>query len=295
MSKTEPPFRKEDIARAFSLAASTYDKAAFVQKEVGQRLLERLSMIKSEPKVILDVGAGTGSLTKGLQAQFPKSTIIGLDIASGMVEYAKTHTKRSFWKHQPHYVCGDMESLPFANQSFDLVFSNFSLQWSLSLEQSFQEFKRILKPDGALLFSTLGPLTLHELKQSWATVDNKPHVNEFMDMHDVGDLLLNTDLSNPVIDMEMITITYANIKQLLQDLKNTGARNAHRLRNPGLTSRQALAKLHLAYEQFKQGHQFPATFEVIYGYALKKQSALFRAKDGIVHIPGDKIPTLISV
>lgn len=292
MNKTEPPFRKEDVARAFSLAAPTYDKAAFVQKEVGHRLLERLSLLKIQPRIILDVGAGTGSLTKALQAQYPKSTVIGLDIANGMVEYAKSNTKKHLWKQQPRYLCGDMEALPFAANRFDLIFSNFTLQWSLSLEQSFQEFKRILKPEGALFFSTLGPLTLHELKQSWAQVDNKSHVNEFMDMHDVGDLLLNTDLYNPVIDMEMITITYNNVSQLLQDLKNTGARNSNRLRNQGLTAKQALAKLHSAYERFKLNGVYPATFEVIYGYALKKQAAVFRAKDGVVRIPGDKIPTL---
>lgn len=289
-----PDVRKSDIARSFSLAAEDYDRHAFIQKEIGARLLERLSLIKIPPKTILDVGAGTGFLTRQLQQTFPQSRIIGLDLAQGMTCYAQRKQSWRLWQNQPQYICGDMEMLPFASSSFDLIFSNFTLQWSFALNQVFAEFKRILKPNGLLFFSTVGPKTLYELRQSWATADSFTHVNSFLDLHDIGDLLLNTHFSSPVMDMEMLTIHYQHVKQLLADLKATGARNMNLTRAKGLTSKSQLEQMTAAYQTFKQPDGLlPATFEVIYGHAWQPHTALYRqGQDGMIRIPGDKIPIL---
>ncbi|MBN9289428.1 MAG: malonyl-[acyl-carrier protein] O-methyltransferase BioC [Gammaproteobacteria bacterium 39-13] len=287
-----PPVNKIDIARSFSMAAKTYDQSAFIQKEIGQRLIDRLDLIKAPPQTILDVGAGTGFLTRQLQQKFPQSKIIGLDLAQGMMQFAKSKQPWQLWKNKPFYVCGDMEQLPFANQSFDLIFSNFTLQWSFALEKTFLELKRVLKPNGFLFFSTLGPQTLIELRQSWT--DSITHVNEFTDMHDIGDALLKTRLNDPVMDMEMITVTYSHVKQLLRDLKATGARNMNLTRAKGLTAKNHFEKMFQAYEAFKRpDNLYPATFEVIYGHAWRAISHLHREEDdGIVRIPADKIPRL---
>jgi len=287
---------KADIARSFSLAAGTYDKHAFVQQEIANRLLERLDYLKKKPRLILDVGAGTGQHTRALQQKFPESTVIGIDIAQGMAQFAKSKQSWQFWKNAPQYLCADAESLPFGKNSVDLIFSNFTLQWCADLELVFTEFKRIVKPNGMIFFSTLGPNTLHELKTSFATVDNNSHVNEFVDMHDIGDYLLNCHFGDPVIDMEMITIHYPNVKSLLIDLKGTGAHNMSPLRLKGCLSKQQYLRMVAAYETLKQQNGLiPASYEVVYGHAWQQQPSHLYPEDseGVVRIPADKIPRLV--
>jgi len=288
---------KADVARSFSCAAKTYDKHAFVQQEIGQRLLERLNYLKEPPRTILDVGAGTGSLTRCLQRKFPESLVLGVDIAKGMTYFAKSQQPWQFWRNNPHYFCADAEQLPFQKSSIDLIFSNFTLQWCFDLQRTFAEFKRVLKPGGMIFFSTLGPKTLFELRQSFAVVDDKTHVNEFIDMHDIGDHLLNCQFADPVIDMEMITIHYPDVKSLLKDLKGTGAHNVNINRPAGcLSSRQYFHMLE-TYDTFKLANGcIPASYEVIYGHAWQQAlSHLYsQDKDGMIKIPGDKIPRLVK-
>lgn len=293
---TAPLIKKSAIAHSFSLAAKTYDQFALLQHEIGQRLLERLDLLSKPPERILDVGAGTGFLTRKLQQKFPRSQLVGLDLAFGMMEYAKRKQPWELWRHKPTYVCADLEQLPLSKQSIDLVFSNFTLQWCFNLPQAFAEFKRILKPQGILLFSTLGPQTLFELRESWARVDPSIHVNAFMDMHHLGDMLLKNGFGQPVVDMEMITMTYDSVKQLLHDLKATGAHNMNDERFKGCTPKGHLAKMLQAYEAFKdQTGAYPATFEVIYGYAIQQEKTTYAAnEEGIIRIPADKIPILSS-
>lgn len=286
---------KGDIARSFSMAAKTYDQHAFLQQEIGNRLLGRLDLIKEKPQTILDVGAGTGFLTRALQLKLPNSQVFGIDIALGMTHFAKSKQSWHFWKNNPHYLCADAENLPFANASMDLIFSNFTLQWCTDINRVFAEFKRILKPDGMIFFSTLGPQTLYELKKSFAAADNKTHVNEFIDMHDIGDSLLNARFGDPVIDMEMITISYANVKMLLQDLKGTGAHNLNQQRPAGCLPKQHYLRMLEAYDSYKLPNgRFPASYEIIYGHAFLQQPSHLYAEDpeGVVRIPADKIPRL---
>lgn len=291
---SQPFANKKDIARSFSAAACTYDNAAFVQKEIGKRLLERLDIIKQTPTRILDVGAGTGYITRLIQQKFPKSHLVGLDLAQGMTDYAKGKQPWHLWKHKPFYVCGDTEILPFANHSFDLIYSNFTLQWCFNLNQVFQEFKRVLKPNGMLFFTTLGPQTLFELRQSWRKASQDTHVNDFTDMHDIGDILLNTHFDDPVMDMEIITATYPHVKQILSDLKATGARNMNSSRAKGLRGKKTFKQMIKAYDDFKlQDGSYPVTYEVLYGHAWLKEKVVYKQDaDGVVRIPGNKIPLL---
>ncbi len=292
MQENHTFIKKSDIARSFSAAAASYDKASILQQEVGKRLLERLELLKSAPKRILDIGSGTGFLTCQLQAKFPHSQIIGVDLAPGMVNYAKSKQSWKIWKKQPFYLCADAEHLPFKAQSIDLIFSNLSLQWCSSLPAVFKEMKRLLKPTGLLFFSTFGPQTLYELRKSWHTVDNFTHVNEFTDMHDIGDHLLRTPFVDPVMDMEILTLTYSKIQTLFQDLKNTGAHNLNVNRRKGFLSKNAFLHLLQNYEKFKYDNVYPATFEIIYGHAWQAQLETYPQKEGVVHIPADRIPLL---
>jgi malonyl-CoA O-methyltransferase len=261
---------KRRIRESFDAAAEGYDDAAVLQQEVGTRILERLELIKINPEVILDVGAGTGTLSQALGKRYKKSRVISLDLAPRMLQVARG---RNSWLTtrfgNQGFVCGDAEKLPIADNSVDLIFSSLALQWCGELEQAFAEFRRVLKPEGLLMFTTFGPDTLKELRHSWQAADaeHRVHVNDFTDMHDVGDALLRAGLADPVMDVEHFTLTYPDAYQLMRELKTIGAHNVASERRHSLTGKSRLRNMVAAYEQLRVDGTLPATYEVVYGHA----------------------------
>jgi malonyl-CoA O-methyltransferase len=213
---------KQQARLAFERAAATYDEAAALQSEVGDRMLERLDLVRLQPARVLDLGAGTGEFSKALLKRYRKANVVSLDLALNMLRHTQS---RGGWLRKPACVCGDGERLPFADDSFELVFSNLMLQWCMDLEPVFTELRRVLAPGGLLMFTTFGPDTLRELRASWEAIDGYTHVNAFIDMHDVGDALVRTHWAEPVMDSERITVTYREVRTLMQDLKHLGAHN----------------------------------------------------------------------
>lgn len=265
---------KSLVRHAFNLAAPTYDDAAVLQREVANRLNERLDFIKLLPEVILEVGSGTGYFSELLHQRYPKSRKISLDIAHNMLVTARNKLSWLQKLRRPqHWLCADIERLPLATQSLDMVVSNLTLQWSSDLESSFSNIHRCLKPGGLFMFTTFGPDTLKELRASWRHVDDYNHVNAFIDMHDIGDALLRSGFSDPVMDVEHITLTYKEVTQLMRELKAIGAHNVTAGRQRGLTGRAKLQKLISAYEQFRRDGVLPCTYEIIYGHAWRGDKA----------------------
>jgi malonyl-CoA O-methyltransferase len=264
---------KQQARRAFNKAAANYDAVAELQNEIGDRLIERLDYVRLQPARILDLGAGTGFFSSALLKRYRKADVVALDIAENMLQQVRS---RGSWFRKPRCVCADGESLPFADDSFNLIFSNLMLQWCIDLEATLAELRRVLAPGGLLMFTTFGPDTLMELRASWEAVDGFTHVNSFVDMHDVGDSLMNTRWAEPVMDSERITVTYRELSTLMQDLKQIGAHNVTLGRARGLTGRQRMRQLAAAYEQFREEDVLPASYEVVYGHAwspLNKQAA----------------------
>ncbi len=249
----------------FERAATTYDANAILQREIGERLVERLDVIRLQPDVIVDLGCGTGAISEHLLKRYKKARIVGLDLAFNMVQ--KT-VKRGSWWRKPLGVCADVNNLPLKAQSVDMLISNLMLQWCNDLPSVFSQFAQVLKPNCPLFFSTFGPDTLKELKASWSKVDGFTHTSRFPDMHDVGDALLRAGFRDPVMDMEIITLTYREVRALLRDLKGIGANNATAGRNKGLTGKARLQAFEQAYTHFRLADgTFPATYEVVYGHA----------------------------
>jgi malonyl-CoA O-methyltransferase len=255
---------KEQARRAFERAAARYDEVAVLQREIGRRMLERLDYVRLEPRVVLDAGCGTGATTAGLARRYPQAEVIALDFAHGMLRHA---SGKGGWARAPQWVCGDVEALPLASQSVDLVYSNAVLQWSTHLARTFAELLRVLRPGGLLMFSTFGPDTLAELRAAWAQVDGGSHVSSFADMHDLGDLLVETRFAEPVMDCERLTVTYSAVDDLMRDLKLLGAHNVTAARARGLTGRRRIEAMRAAYERFRSDGRLPATYEVVYGHA----------------------------
>lgn len=255
---------KMQARRSFESAAAAYDQAAALQQEVGQRLTQRLGLVKMQPDRILDLGSGTGHCIPDLFARYKKAQVVALDIALPMLEHAR---KRGRWLRRPRCICADAERLPFADSSFDLVFSNLMLQWCVELETVFAELQRVLRPGGLLLFTSFGPDTLSELRGSWQQVDGYSHVNAFPDMHDVGDALVRARFADPVMDVERITVTYPDVWKLMRELKQIGAHNVTAGRPRGLTGKARMQRLVGAYEQYRSQGVLPASYEIVNGHA----------------------------
>jgi len=255
---------KHQARLAFSRAAATYDGAAALQREIADRMLERLDYIRLRPQRVVDIGAGTGAATRALMVRYPEAAVIALDFALPMLQRTR---QESGSVAAPHCLCGDAEHLPLADASVDMIFSNAALQWCNDLPGTFREFQRVLRPGGMLLFSTFGPDTLMELRASWAAVDGGSHVSPFLDMHHIGDAMLEAGLAEPVVDVDRLQVTYRDVVSLMRDLKNLGAHNVTRERSRGLTGKGLLRKMSQAYEGFRRDGRLPASYEVVYGHA----------------------------
>jgi malonyl-CoA O-methyltransferase len=227
---------------------------------------------------VLDVGTGTGYGLAHLRSRYAESELCALDIAPAMLAASRARLPHPGWARRAlqrlapsprltHLVCADMERLPLAPNSMNLVWSSLALQWAHDLEATFRGVHQVLAPGGLLMFATFGPDTLKELRAAFAAIDDTPHVNRFIDLHDIGDMLVHGGFSSPVMEMEMLTLTYADLKTLMRDLKGIGAHNAATARKRGLLGKSAWARLEQAYEAHRWEGRLPATFEVIYGHA----------------------------
>ncbi|THK42383.1 malonyl-ACP O-methyltransferase BioC [Methylophaga sp. SB9B] len=294
---TEQTLRPEKsrVARAFGNAANSYDDVAILQRDTADEMLERLDLVKITPQQILDLGTGTGRNLHLLQQRYPAAQQVALDIASAMLKQARQRYRQDLglrrWlpgQQTPIFIAGDAEQLPLADNSVDLVYANLALQWC-DLTAAFAEIQRVLRPGGLLMFSTLGPDTLQELRQSWAAVDSYPHINVFLDMHDVAEAMFAAGLSDPVLDSDRHCLLYNDIIGMMRDLQQLGARNVNQGRRRGLTGKNTLNKVKAASEQFRVNGQLPATYEVIYGHAWAGENSLQMTEEGCVPVSLEKL------
>ena len=280
------------VRRHFARAAATYDAAAVLQKEVGTRMAERLDVVRIAPAAILDAGCGTGDALAELALRYPGARRVALDIAAPMLGVArsKARQRRSTLARlfsgfagtgaaaEPRFVCGDIVALPFAPGAFDLVWSNLALQWVSELPLALAELGRVLSVGGLATFTTFGPDTLRELRAAFAGVDSNPHVGRFVDMHDIGDMLVQAGFADPVMHMELMTLTYGDAPAMIRDLKAIGATNAAIARGRALMGRRRWERALAALEATRREGRIAATFEVIYGHAWK--AAPLRTAEG---------------
>ena len=283
---------KSKVAQSFAAAAQQYDDVAVLQRQTADELFDRLSLIQLQPKTILDLGAGTGRNLSLLQKRYPDARLLAMDIATDMLKQARKRYRQDlgFKRWLPGHqhlqlLTGDAEQIPLADNSIDLVFANLALQWC-EPKISLLEIARVMKPGGLLMFTSLGPDTLTELRQAWAEVDSYPHVNVFYDMHDVGDAMTASGLTDCVLDVDPYTLTYPTAMAMMKDLKLLGARNVNEGRRRGLTGKKLIKSVEAAYEPFRRDGVIPASYEVIFAHGWKSaKSAQQAAADGSVHIP----------
>lgn len=250
--------RKVAIAEAFGRAARCYDQHAQFQREVGQALLDKLPLNLSGLNV-LDIGCGTGYFSLLLAERGAQVT--AADLSANMLKQAKSRCA----DRVNQYCLADAESLPFPDKVFDIVFSSLALQWCENLAIPLAEARRVTKPSGKIVFSTLTEGSLCELSSAWSEIDSYQHVNQFLTEKQIKIALAQADLANHQLDLRTIQLWYPSAFNLMRDLKGIGATHVGD-RSPGLTKKSTLARVETAYQRFKnEQHLLPATYQVCLG------------------------------
>ncbi len=269
------PARVATVRRQFDARAARFGASAALPREISRRLIERLQYIRLVPQRILDVGCGAAETRASLLVQYPRADWIGIDISECMLSAARpdglrTRARRWVRGASWHRVAGDGGQLPIADDSVDLVFSNLMLHWHPEPHTVFPEWKRVLKTDGLLMFSCFGPDTLKELRVAARVLPNV-RAMPFIDMHDFGDMMVASGFATPVMDAELITLTYSSPQDLLREVRALGG-NPRDDRAQSLPSgRQARQMLSALDSQRGEDGRIRLTFEVAYGHAWKPQ------------------------
>ncbi len=282
------------LRHRFDRAAQSYASAAVVQREVGNRLLERFDLMRIAPASILDVGCGPGTHTAALSARFPLAMVTALDHAPAMVERAVPPGGGLLGRltglgKRPRIrgLVSDMGALPLPREHADVLWSNFALQWANDLPALLAEWNRVLKIGGVIMFTAPGPDTLIELRRALTNANDiaDSRVQRFTDLHDIGDMLIHAGFADPVMDMEVITLEYATAAALWRDLKAQGAVNSMRARPRGLLTPRKLGAIEAALENARNaGGPIRISVEVIYGHAWKVAPKRTTEGHGIVRL-----------
>lgn len=266
----EPWLDRAAARRGFEAA----DGANVLAREVESRLAERLQYIKLDPKYVIDAGCGNGAGRIPLRSRFPDADIHGVDFSLKRLRDAcapadfVSRLKGLFQAPRNHWLAADMVQLPFATGSCQMLWSNLSLAWAADPLACIKEWHRVLSVGGLLMFTSYGPDTLKELRAAFGA-DTSPHVHNFVDMHDLGDMMVGSGFAEPVMDMEVLTLTYADVRGMLADLRATGQVNTHAARRRALTGKNRWKEMETRYAEMTKEGRIPATFEIVYGHAWK--------------------------
>ncbi len=255
----------QHIRETFERISDRYEHHAALEQEVCTRLLERTEFSRRPPLQILDLGCGTGAGSTQLKRTFRKAQVISMDTSLAMLSQVR---RRSSLLRPLKAVCGDIGALPFAVQSVDIVFSNMASYWCPQPMNMFAEFRRVLRPNGMLLFSTFGPATMTELREVWAGVDERVEMPVFPDLLEIGNALVAAGFREPVMDMEVITLNYPKLDALFEELEATGTSMLVRGWDRWRGARVALQE---SFAPMLKDKMYPLSFEIIYGTAFGPQ------------------------
>lgn len=256
------------VRRRAERSATGYAHASRLEAEIGARMLERLDYVKLTPRRVLDAGSGPMRDARALARRYRKAEVLAVDFSRAMLHAGRPRL-RFFQRRPPKPVCADLARLPLSNGSVGLLWSNMALHWAADPLAALREFHRVLEVEGLLMFSTLGPDTLAELRAAAGTA----RVHSFADMHDLGDMLVAAGFAEPVMDAERVTMVYADGEALLADLRTSGQTCAlvppvgELLR--GLAGRRFRAALIDGLAAQMTHGKLSVTYEVVYGHAWK--------------------------
>ena len=249
---------KQDVARSFGRAAAGYERAAALQRTIGEELLALAPPLA--PARVLDIGSGTGHFSARLMQRFPRAAVIGLDLAEGMLRQARAGAPGAV----PSLLCADAEQLPLDDASIDLVYCSLALQWCEAPGPALAEIARVLVPGGQALIATLGDDTLWELRAAWRAVDDGVHVNRFESVAALERAARAAGLTVGVVGQKYHLPAYPDVQGLARELRAIGAHNMNAGRPGGLAGRGAWRRLQSAYALFANPDgTLPATYRAL--------------------------------
>ena len=287
MTGVDPPaIDPVRVARLFA-SPRLADADDFLQREVAKRMLERLAAINVDASRIVDVGCGSGRDFAALTARFAGASVFGVDLALPRlrrIEAAGPAGVSRWWRGPsgPSAAQADFSALPFAEKSVDLLWSNLALHWNAKPHRVLPEWGRVVRTGGLVVFSAFGPDTLREVAAAFAAVDHRRHVLPFTDMHDYGDMLVDSGFTSPVVDMERLTLTYTSAASLWRDVRALGG-NAIAEHPRGLCGRGGKEALDRALDAGRDDEgRYRLTFELIYAHAWKSEPRKTQGGEAIV-------------
>ncbi|MDR5803214.1 MULTISPECIES: methyltransferase domain-containing protein [unclassified Caballeronia] len=308
---SRPAYDSRRLRAIFDRRAATFDEVAFLPREIAGRMRERLEYIKVAPTRVLDAACGMGADLPALRERFAEASVLGVDISSAMLARARDAESaeaengagwrrflpatlaKAFGARGPQLAQADFSELPFASGAFEMLWSNLALHWHSRPDLVFPEWQRVLKVNGLLMFSTFGPDTLRELAAAYREAERtlglppQPHTIDFVDMHDLGDMLVESGFEIPVMDQEVLTITYRSPESLLADVTRWGAYPFERsaAADSQIDVKARRSAVHSALEALRRDDgTIPLTFEVIYGHAWKAVPRTTAEGHGIIRL-----------
>lgn len=251
----------------FGRAAASYDAAAVLARETGARMAQRLDLVRLAPARVADIGCATGDGVRELRRRYPLALPLAIDFALPMLGAVRSRVPwyQRLLRRSPILLNADVRSLPLAGDTLALAWSNLALHWLADPLPALRELHRVLEVGGLLIFSMLGPDTLRELRSACQAAGVASPLRRFHDMHDLGDMLVAAGFADPVMEMEMLTLTYPTARGLLADQRRLGVRDSLLGNLPWRQWRRVFA----ACEQQRRGGRLPASFEIVYGHAWK--------------------------
>lgn len=270
------PARVATVRAQFDARARRFARHDALTREIAARLVDRLQFIRIDPRCVIDVGCGSGAAIPALATRYPAASLVALDIAEGMLRQrgAGLRERLPRWlggRRAPLWIAADAARLPLAAETVDLVFSNLMLHWHPVPHTVLPEWKRALRVGGLLLFSCFGPDTLKELRAACRVALPQARPMPFIDMHDFGDMMVASGFADPVMDAEVVTLTFASARELVREVSALGG-NPRDDRHAALPSgRQARSLLDALAAQRGDDGRIRLSFEVAYGHAWKPE------------------------
>lgn len=239
------------------ISPEAYSEASVLSRHMAENMIARLELVNLKPKIVLDVGPAAGHSIALLKERYPDATIVTIDSSDAMLRFLQKNEVEDL-------LCAETQKIPLKNHSVDLIFANAILPWCQDWQTIFLEWRRVLRPEGLLMFSCFGLDTLRELQ-------GDSHLLQLKDMHEVGDTLVHAKFSDPVMDVEYVKLTYRDKQKLIEELQVNGM----------ITSDD------LSFLKKNDDDVFSLTFEMIYGHAFGPQETVDFVADetGTVKIP----------
>ena len=255
-------------------AASHYDQYSAFFDASALELSERLQEIKFSPTRIVELGCRSGRVSELLLSQKNEATIYSFDESQGMADLAKSRLKDK----NASVIVSEIDAVPLQSNSVDLTVSNLASSF-FDPERFFSECHRILRHEGVLMFSIFGQNSFRELREAYSTLKQSGFQFDFHDMRDIGDLLLATGYTNPVVDVETIKYRFNDISSLIENLRYCGIHSALLSNTQELSSKRVQSSLEQAYRHSSQDSgELELSIEYVYGFSWKKELSIEEAR-----------------